>query len=574
VDVREDDGQVRRLVVEHVDPAKVRLAHELAERYPPDMDAPYGLPQVLRTGEPELVAEIPSSLLEEAAQDAEHLRIIHALQLCSYTIVPLVVQGHVWGAVSFVSAEAGRRFGPEDLRTAVALATRAALAIESAQLYGERVQAQERLEQQAAELEMQNEQLQEQGVELEMQAAQMQEQTVELAAANDALLAGNAALRESESRLTLALEGGRLGWWEWEIPQDRIRWSAPLERLYGLPPGGFDGRFETYARLVHPDDLPMLQARIERLLAERSEGYEIRHRIVRPDGAVRWIEAHAKLVLDARGEPLRHLGVAADVTAATVAEEERAALLAREQAARREAETANRAKAEFLATMSHELRTPLNAIAGYTDLLSMGVRGAVTPEQHEDLRRIRRSAQHLLSLINDILNFARLEAGQVELNLGRVSMHEVLASVEALVVPQLREKALRFTYEECDPSLTAHGDAETVQQILLNLLTNAVKFTEAGGCIHLSCGASSDAGPATVWVDVADTGRGIPPDKLETIFEPFVQIDRHLTHESQQGVGLGLAISRDLARAMHGDLAVRSEARKGTTFRLTLRRDG
>ena len=246
---------------------------------------------------------------------------------------------------------------------------------------------------------------------------------------------------------------------------------------------------------------------------------------------------------------------------------ERARLFAAERAARQQADEANRAKSQFLATMSHELRTPLNAIAGYTDLLTMGVRGPVNDAQLEDLRRVKKSAQHLLSLINDILNFARLEAGQVELRVGVVRLREALAGVEALVAPQLREKGLGCTVERCDDDVRARADGEKVQQILLNLLTNAVKFTDPGGRITLACGVA--AGRA--WVEVRDTGRGIPADRLDTVFEPFVQVDRHLTHESQQGVGLGLAISRDLARAMNGDLTVRSTVGQGTTFRLTLR---
>jgi signal transduction histidine kinase len=325
---------------------------------------------------------------------------------------------------------------------------------------------------------------------------------------------------------------------------------------------------EQYLRHVHPEDAAVLQGAIERTLAARSDRYQVRHRALRADGTTIWIEGFARLIVDEAGEPVRLLGVASDATEKVCAEQERAELLEREQAARREAESANRAKAEFLATMSHELRTPLNAIAGYTELLSMGVRGPVRDEQLEDLRRIRKSAQHLLSLINDILNFARLEAGQVELHISDVSMHDVLAGVETLIGPQVREKGLHYSYEECDPSLTVRADAEKVQQILLNLLTNAVKFTEPLGRVTVICRSTPDR----VTVDVSDTGRGIPADKLETIFEPFVQIDRHLTHESQQGVGLGLAISRDLALAMGGDLGAESAVGRGTTFRLELPR--
>jgi len=238
-----------------------------------------------------------------------------------------------------------------------------------------------------------------------------------------------------------------------------------------------------------------------------------------------------------------------------------------ERRARGEAEVANRAKSEFLANMSHELRTPLNAIGGYADLLSAGIRGPVTEQQHADLVRIKRNQHHLLGLINDILNFAKLEAGRVRFDLRDVSMNEALGQLEALIAPQVHEKGLHYDYQCCDPSYTAHVDPERLQQILLNLLSNAVKFTPRGGEIAVTCGATR----AAMAVRVRDSGVGIPPDKLEQIFEPFVQLDRGQS-PTNAGTGLGLAISRDLARAMGGDLKVESTLDEGSTFILSVPR--
>ncbi|HXF24505.1 MAG TPA: CHASE3 domain-containing protein [Gemmatimonadaceae bacterium] len=236
------------------------------------------------------------------------------------------------------------------------------------------------------------------------------------------------------------------------------------------------------------------------------------------------------------------------------------------------AESANRAKAEFLATMSHELRTPLNAISGYVDLMQLGIRGAVTPEQLDDLARIKKSGRHLLALINDILNFAKLEAGKVDFNVADTSVLELVGGVEALVSPQMHARGIRIVYERCGPDIATRADAEKVQQILLNLLTNAQKFTPSGGRIGITCAAADDV----VSIAVSDTGRGIPADKLESIFEPFVQVDRHLATDtvpySQRGIGLGLAISRELARAMGGDIAAESIVGQGSVFTLTLPR--
>jgi signal transduction histidine kinase len=238
-----------------------------------------------------------------------------------------------------------------------------------------------------------------------------------------------------------------------------------------------------------------------------------------------------------------------------------------ERQARASAEQANAAKSEFLANMSHELRTPLNAIGGYADLLSAGIRGPVSETQLADLDRIKRNQLHLLSLINDILNFAKLEAGSVRLDLRDVSMNEALGELEALIAPQLLEKRIHYTYECCDARFTAYVDPERLQQILLNLLSNAVKFTPPEGRISVECGATSDA----MIVKVRDTGVGIPADKLEQVFEPFVQLDRGQT-KTNVGTGLGLAISRDLARAMNGELSAESIPDVGSTFILTLPR--
>ena len=239
------------------------------------------------------------------------------------------------------------------------------------------------------------------------------------------------------------------------------------------------------------------------------------------------------------------------------------------------AEEANRAKSLFLTTMSHELRTPLNAISGYADLLSLEIRGPLVEPQREDLRRIKKSGQHLLSLINDILNLAKIESGQLDLHIRDVSLAAVFENVDALVAPQFHARKITYTYPRCDASLRVRADSEKLQQILLNVLSNACKFTDENGKVTVDCGADGTAasGPSDiVEISIRDTGRGIAADRLEEIFEPFVQIDRHLTGVSQQGVGLGLAISRDLARSMCGDIVAESVPGVGTTFVLTLPR--
>jgi signal transduction histidine kinase len=239
------------------------------------------------------------------------------------------------------------------------------------------------------------------------------------------------------------------------------------------------------------------------------------------------------------------------------------------EAAREEAELANRAKADFLASMSHELRTPLNAIGGYIDLIAMGIHGPVSEAQRTALDRVKASQVHLLTLINGVLAFARVEAGQIELHLQTLVARDLLTSVEPLVFPIADAKGISLSIDHCGPDLRLVGDEERVRQILLNLVGNAVKFTPSGGRVVLTCAR----GPNHLQVRVSDTGPGIAPEKQQTVFDPFVQVDRRLSNPGE-GVGLGLAISRDLARAMHGDLTVESRVGEGATFILTLPRAG
>ena len=245
---------------------------------------------------------------------------------------------------------------------------------------------------------------------------------------------------------------------------------------------------------------------------------------------------------------------------------ERARLFGAEQSARADAEAANRAKTEFLAMMSHELRTPLNAIAGYTELLELGISGPVSDMQREQLGRIRRSQRHLLGIIEDLLDLSRLEHGvPADIELGPVPVHETLGSLEALISPQLQARNLTYIYNRGDGDLIAYGNRARVEQIVLNLLSNAIKYTAPGGRI----GLASELHAGRVEIRVSDTGHGIPREKLDSIFEAFTRVEMDLTRTTE-GTGLGLAISRHLARAMRGDLVVRSEVGRGSIFTLWL----
>jgi signal transduction histidine kinase len=229
------------------------------------------------------------------------------------------------------------------------------------------------------------------------------------------------------------------------------------------------------------------------------------------------------------------------------------------------ADSANRSKAEFLTVMSHELRTPLNSIGGYVDILEMELRGPLTDAQKADLARIKRSQGHLLGIINDILNFTRLEATELQYDIIDVPLRALIGDLEAVVSSLASAKSLIY---QCDPpasSTYARADPDKLRQILINLLSNAVKFTPEGGRIRLSCTFNGES----VSIHVEDNGPGIPVEKQALVFEPFVQLDRGLTRTTE-GTGLGLAISRGLARGMDGDVHLRSEVDVGSVFTVTI----
>jgi signal transduction histidine kinase len=337
-------------------------------------------------------------------------------------------------------------------------------------------------------------------------------------------------------------------------PQD---WSAPT----GLPRVFKDGTTEFFP--VITDDLLVASAKSDEELALLREIGFTAYICVPLKVSGRTVGAITLVMADSK----RHY-TDADVA---LAEElaTRASLAIENAELFREAQHANAAKAQFLAVMSHELRTPLNAIGGYAELLELGVRGELNVEQLHDIHRIQRSQHHLLALINDVLNFARIEAGHVQYNIGNVDLSDVLDEVVSLMAPQATARQVSVRVEECAADSVAVADSEKVQQVLRNLLSNAVKFTMPGGRVTLSCEARKD----TIDLRVSDSGIGIPADRLQAIFDPFVQVQSGLTRSSE-GTGLGLSISRDLARGMRGDLRVESVLGSGSTFTLTLPRRG
>jgi len=400
------------------------------------------------------------------------------------------------------------------------------------------------------------------------------------------------ALARAEQILAESQELALIGSWEWDIATGHLTWTAQTFRNFGEDPLTFTPSFENYTERLHPEDRAMMQQVVQGALLSRKP-FDYYHRLIRADGSVRTLHARGRAIYDRDGKPIRMVGTGQDVTERVALEAERTALAAAEEASRQlkqlvqvleaqteelkksnrdlaqsqaEAQKANRAKMEFLAVMSHELRTPLNAVNGYTDLMEMGIGGSLSDAQRDYLARIKKSGKFLLGLINDVLNFARIDAASVSIKREPVQLDTILETSHMLVEPQMKARNIAYRWVAPPVTCVALGDSEKIEQVILNLLTNAVKFTDPGGAITLSC--ESRDGRARI--NVADTGRGIPASKLESVFDPFVQLDRTANPGSQQGVGLGLAISRALARAMGGELTAESEVGKGSVFTLDL----
>ncbi|HUH13285.1 MAG TPA: GAF domain-containing sensor histidine kinase [Longimicrobiales bacterium] len=551
VDLVNEGGEIERVEVAHADPAKVALAWRLHERYPPDQQSPGRL--VLRTGEPLLIPEMDEGLIRSAAHDAEHGEILLGLGVRSLVVVPLVGRSRTLGVITLASAESGRRYEPADVEMLRSFAGRTALAIETAHLF-EAERAQRELAERAAERERR---LQRVGTALssllepEAVAQVVVEEAVDVLGATS----GAVALRAGDDDLEIVASVG----YEPEVVErfQRFPLSAPLPLAEAVRTGApveLASREERRARfpLMHGEVAAgenrawlALPLRVEqRVIGALSLGFR------RPED----LEADERVFL-------------ATLAGQCAQALERARLYDAERRARADAEAANRTKAEFLARMSHELRTPLNAIAGYADLMELGIHGDISDAQRAALHRIKSNQRHLVALITDILDFAKQESGHLEIDLEEVPVNETLARVGPLIEPQIRARRLHYTYHPGDPAVTCRADPERLLQVLLNLVGNAVKFTGPGGEVHLEWSAGADS----VEVRVRDTGRGIPADKLDAIFEPFFQVQAGHTREGG-GTGLGLSISRELARAMGGDIAVESELERGSTFTLTLPR--
>ncbi len=376
-------------------------------------------------------------------------------------------------------------------------------------------------------------------------------------------MAATRTLRASEAHLRNAQRIAKIGSWEWDVDSDVLHCSDALHALLGLDHGKrFDGSYQEFLKFVHPSD----RGKVERARSAAVAGlapFDIEHRLVRADGSTVHVHQRGDLVCDSQRRPLRLCGTAQDVS-----DRRRAAdSLRYANEATTRAETSDRRKSDFLATVSHELRTPLNSIIGFVALLLQGLPGPLNAEQTKQLGIVRASAQHLLALINDVLDLASIEAGQFELHREQFDLRTMLEHLIETVEPLATEKGLQLTLVADAQLGSLLSDRRRVEQVLLNLLNNAVKFTERGA-VTLTAETVGAAEPQ-LRLRVADTGIGIAAADLESVFQPFRQLDADIGRR-REGTGLGLAISRRLAQHLNGSIQAASARGVGSSFTFTL----
>ena len=397
------------------------------------------------------------------------------------------------------------------------------------------------------------------------------------------------ALRLSEARLKNAQRIAHVGSWEWDIANDRVHWSDELYDIFEIPKGEFGENYAAYLQKIHPLDREATEAAVRAALID-GVPMDIEHRVPTPSGAEKFVHVRGDLQRDDKGLATSLSGTAMDISARRRAAEalreanDRLEYRVRQRTeelavAKERAESADRLKSAFLATMSHELRTPLNSIIGFTGMVLQELAGPLNVEQSKQLSMVQSSARHLLSLINDVLDISKIEAGEMEIHLRAFDLGAMVANVTAVVEPMAQKKGLKLYLETPDFPVTVISDQRRVEQVLLNLLNNAVKFTEQGEVrLSVEILAAHVLRPASepqpcIQFRVTDTGIGIASAELPNLFKAFRQVDNDPTR-LHEGTGLGLHICRRLADLLGGDIRAESRLGIGSSFTFVIPQRG
>jgi PAS domain S-box-containing protein len=371
-----------------------------------------------------------------------------------------------------------------------------------------------------------------------------------------ALSRAHQAVQENAERLRMAMYVARVGAWEWQLASGRMTWSTDPEALFGFPQGSLGAESRIF-RSLHPEDRAVVERAIAR--ARETGNYEADYRIVRPDKSLVWVTERGRVVADPDGNPTRVVGISRDVTGEREAERERERLLEEARQATDEAEHQSRLKDEFLTTLSHELRTPLNVILGWLTILD---RSKPLRDASSAIAVIRRNAEHQAKLIEDLLDMTRLMAGAVRLDMNEVDVGAVVEATVQGLQPAADEKNVRLT-ASVEPGIgEVLGDAKRLQQVMWNLVQNAVKFTQSGGRVEIRAWRVN----GQLRIKVQDTGQGIEKEFLPHVFERFRQQDASTTKEAY-GLGLGLSIAKLLIELHGGSIEASSPGvGQGATF--------
>ncbi|NEP41516.1 MAG: response regulator, partial [Okeania sp. SIO2H7] len=378
-----------------------------------------------------------------------------------------------------------------------------------------------------------------------------------------------AELNSSTLKLQEAQQLARLGNWEWDLLTDQHDWSDEVFHILGLEKEPADTLSERHQQQIHPEDFPMWENAIEQLMTA-GKPYDLDFRIIRPDGEIRYIYAKGKAAKNAKGKVVKLFGTTKDISDRKLVEEALRKSEKELQQAKIAAEAANKAKSLFLANMSHELRTPLNAILGFSQLLTHSE--TLGSYERENVNIIFSSGEYLLTLINQVLDLSKIEAGHITLNRKNFDLYCLLDELQNLLNSKASEKELQLICDRDDNTPRYINTDETrLRQVLINLISNAIKFTAEGGVAVRVRSRETIESETDVELEfeVEDTGAGIAKEELDTLFQPFVQTSTG--KQVQEGTGLGLPISRKFVQMMGGDIAVTSEVGRGTTFKFNIK---